>query len=129
MKIFSIYNCSSGEIHMKTFSIYDNFSLLIFFFRDSYQSPSDGKFRDPLMCSNTVLKSVSPYLCHRHAQDMKKQISLSLKKSGASVSLSTKIASKFHFHHVINEYVNHIQSGRRAAAKDLIGIANGNNSS
>ncbi|CAO2837484.1 unnamed protein product [Amaranthus hypochondriacus] len=85
----------------------------------SYRAPVNGQFSPPLMCSSTVLKSDSPYLCNKHAEDTRKHISASLKKSGAPATVSARLASKFQFHLVIKEYVNHIQSKRRS-------IANGN---
>ena len=91
-----------------------SFNLAVFF--HSYRAPVNGQFSPPLMCSSTVLKSDSPYLCNKHAEDTRKHISASLKKSGAPATISARLASKFQFHLVIKEYVNHIQSKRRANA-------------
>lgn len=74
----------------------------------------------PILCGKPILRSTIPSLCNIHFQKAQKHATRALKKAGLNVSSSSKLAPKFHV--VIAEYVNQIQSKRRAACK-----ANGEN--
>ncbi|KAJ8428701.1 hypothetical protein Cgig2_018481 [Carnegiea gigantea] len=74
----------------------------------------------PILCGKPILRSTIPSLCNIHFQKAQKHATRALKKAGLNVSSSSKLAPKFHV--VIAEYVNQIQSKRRAARK-----ANGEN--
>ncbi|XP_021757017.1 INO80 complex subunit D-like [Chenopodium quinoa] len=69
----------------------------------------------PILCGRPILKSTVPSLCNIHFPKAQKDVKHALKKAGLNVSSSSKLAPKFHV--IIAEYVNLIQSKRRAAQK------------
>lgn len=74
----------------------------------------------PILCGKPILRSTIPSLCNIHLQKAQKHVTRALKKAGLNVSSSSKLAPKLHV--IMAEYVNQIQSKRRAAQK-----ANGKN--
>uniref|UniRef100_A0A803KU92 KAT8 regulatory NSL complex subunit 2 n=1 Tax=Chenopodium quinoa TaxID=63459 RepID=A0A803KU92_CHEQI len=74
-----------------------------------------GAQQGPILCGRPILKSTVPSLCNIHFPKAQKDVKHALKKAGLNVSSSSKLAPKFHV--IIAEYVNLIQSKRRAAQK------------
>lgn len=69
----------------------------------------------PITCGKPILRSTTPSLCVVHFQKSQKDVTRALRKAGLNVSLSSKLAPKFHI--MVAEYVHQIQKKRRAAAK------------
>lgn len=69
----------------------------------------------PILCLKPVLRSSVPPLCSTHLPYAEKLLAKALKKEDSNLSLTRKIAPKFHI--LVSEYIRAIQTKRRAAAR------------
>ncbi|KAH9606741.1 hypothetical protein KSS87_009524 [Heliosperma pusillum] len=71
---------------------------------------------DPILCGKPVLRSTVPTMCDQHIKMSEQNIRRAMKKGGASMTVSQRLAPKFHV--VLTEYVRLIQNRRRARRHD-----------
>ncbi|KAF2292018.1 hypothetical protein GH714_000189 [Hevea brasiliensis] len=70
----------------------------------------------PVHCGKPILRSAVPALCPPHFQKAETYVARALRKAGLNVSSPSKIAPKFHV--IVREFVQQIQTKRRAAQKE-----------
>ncbi|XP_074307345.1 uncharacterized protein LOC141642435 [Silene latifolia] len=75
------------------------------------KAPEQGQ----IICGRPILSSAVPSLCNSHLPKALNDVKQALKKAGLTAAASGRLSSKFHV--VVAEYVQLIQSRRRAAQK------------
>ncbi|KAH9617977.1 hypothetical protein KSS87_019940 [Heliosperma pusillum] len=82
------------------------------------KAPEQGQ----IFCGRPILSSAVPSLCNSHLPKALNDVKQALKKAGLTAAASGRLASKFHI--VVAEYVQLIQSKRRAAQKHSVSEQN-----